>query len=77
MFLSWEEPDKFVRASLVYMQMNMVCFFVFFSLCCFCLYILVNLLSRQIFNYVLTCIILTIDFKAQDSKDPAFSVLQL
>lgn len=45
MFLSWEEPDKFVRASLVYMQMNMVCFFVFFSLCCFCLYILVNLLS--------------------------------
>lgn len=75
MFLSWEEPDKFVRASLVYMQMNTVCFFVFFSLCC--IYILVNLLSWQIFNYVLTCIILTIDVKAQDSKDPAFSVLQL
>lgn len=72
MFLSWK-PDKFVRASLVYMQMNTVCVFVFFSLCCFCLYPL----SWQIFNYVLTSIILTIDFKAQNSKDPAFSLLQL
>lgn len=44
MFLSWEEPDKFVRASLVYMQMNMVCFFLYSFPC-----------AAFAFTYWLTC----------------------